>query len=69
MINITIIKLATGFSFFAECLRHSAKVDIDSAKPLPSITLGKERSVNNLSAKTSLSSILYRALGKAFAEC
>jgi len=59
----------TGRGFFAECLRHSAKADIHSAKPLPSVTLGKGRSVNSLSAKTSLLSALYRALGKAFAEC
>jgi len=58
-INITI-----GFSFFAEC-----QADIHSAKPLPSVTLGKGRSVNSLSAKTSLPSALYRALGKGFAEC
>ena len=31
--------------------------------------LGKGRSVNSLSAKTSLPSALYRALGKGFAEC
>ena len=46
----------TGGGFFAECLRHSAKADIHSAKPLPSVTLGKGRSVNSLSAKTSLPS-------------
>ena len=50
----------TGFSFFVECL----KADIHSAKPLSSVTLGKGRSVNNLSAKTSLPSALYHALGK-----
>ena len=59
----------TGGGFFAECLRHSTKADIHSAKPLPSVTLGKGRSVNSLSAKTSLPSALYWALGKAFAEC
>jgi len=59
----------TGFSFFVECLRHSAKADIHSTKPLPSVTLGKGRSVNSLLAKTSLPSALYRVLGKAFAEC
>jgi len=46
------------------------QADIHSAKPLPSATLDKGRSVNNLSlAKTSLPSALYRALGKGFAEC
>ena len=59
----------TGFSFFAKCLTHSAKADIHSTKPLSSVTLGKERSVNNLSAKTSLPSVFYWALDKAFAEC
>ena len=59
----------TGFIFFAECLRHSVNADIHSAKPFPSVTLGKGRSVNSLSVKTSLPSALYRALGKAFAEC
>ena len=28
--------------FFAECLMHSAKAKLHSAKPLPSATLGKE---------------------------
>ena len=46
----------TGGGFFVECLRHSAKADIHSAKPLPSVILGKERSVNSLSTKTSLPS-------------
>ena len=32
----------TGFRFFAECLRHSAKVKLHSAKPLSSAVLGKE---------------------------
>ena len=59
----------TGGGFFVECLRHSAKADIHSAKPLPSVTLGKGRSVNSLSAKTALPSALYRALGKGFTEC
>ena len=45
----------TRFSFFAKCLRHSANADIHSAKPFLSVTLGKGRSVNSLSAKTSLS--------------
>ena len=38
-------------------------------KAFAECTLGKGRSVNSLSAKTSLSSALYQALGKAFAEC
>jgi hypothetical protein len=31
----------TGIAFFAECLRHSVKAILHSAKPLPSVTLGK----------------------------
>jgi 5-formaminoimidazole-4-carboxamide-1-beta-D-ribofuranosyl 5'-monophosphate synthetase len=31
----------TGIAFFAECLRHSAKAILHSAKPLPSVTLDK----------------------------
>jgi len=62
------LSLSTA-GFFAECLSHSVKANIHSAKPLSSVTLGKERSVNSLSAKASLPSALYRALGKAFAEC
>ena len=41
---------------------------LDSAS-LPSVTLEKRRSVNSLSAKIYLSSALYRALSKAYAEC
>ena len=61
--------VTTGFNFFAQCLRHSAKADIHSTKALSSVTLGKGHSVNSLSAKTSLPSALYWALGKGFAEC
>ena len=32
----------TEFRFFAECLRHSAKAKLHSAKPLPSAALGKK---------------------------
>jgi hypothetical protein len=32
----------TGIAFFAECLRHSAKAILHSAKALPSVTLGKD---------------------------
>ena len=45
------------------------KGDIHSAKLLSSVTLGKRRSINSLSAKTSLPNAFYRALGKGFAEC
>jgi hypothetical protein len=33
----------TGIAFFAECLRHSAKTILHSAKALPSVTLGNEK--------------------------
>jgi hypothetical protein len=59
----------TGIAFFAECLRHSAKAILHSAKALPSVTLGKEYSAKISSAKGSLSSAFFRTLGKDFAEC
>jgi hypothetical protein len=58
----------TEIVFFAECLRHSAKTILHSAKPLPSVTLGKEHSTNILSANGSLPSTFFRTLGKDFAE-
>jgi hypothetical protein len=39
------------------------------AKALPSAALSKTLSANPQSAKPSLSSVVYRALGKGFAEC
>ena len=60
---------STGFRRFAECLMHSAKATLPSAKPLPRAALGKEPPVKNLSAKNSLPSAFYRVLGKVFAEC
>jgi hypothetical protein len=59
----------TGHSSFAVCLRHSTKTILHSAKALPSVTLGKERSANSTSASVSLPSTFCRALGKEFAEC
>jgi hypothetical protein len=61
----------TGICCFAECLEHSAKGFAECntrQKALPSVTLGKERSVKILSAKGSLPSVIYRALGKGFAD-
>ena len=49
--------------FFADCSLPSA------ALGKASIALGKEQSAKNPSAKVSLSSATYQALGKAFAEC
>jgi hypothetical protein len=54
----------TGFRGFAECPRHSAKPELHSAKPLPSVALGKEHSAKISSAKMSLPSAFCRALGK-----
>jgi hypothetical protein len=59
----------TGISSFAVCLRHTTKAILHSAKALPSVTLGKERSANCTSATASLPSTFCRALGKDFAEC
>jgi hypothetical protein len=33
--------VTTGIAFFAECLRHSTKAILHSAKVLPSVTLDK----------------------------
>ena len=63
MINISTF-YTTADGLFAECLGHSTKPLLHSAKALPSAALGKEQS-----AKVSLPSATYRALGKAFAEC
>ena len=61
--------VTTADGLFAECLGHSAKPLLHSAKALPSAALSKEQSAKNPSAKVSLPSATYRALGKAFAEC
>jgi hypothetical protein len=49
--------ITTGFAGFAECPKHSAK-------PLPSVALGKEGSAHSASAKPSLPSVFSRALSK-----
>jgi len=36
---------------------------------LPSVTLGKAETAKRVTAKQTLPSVLFRALGKAFAEC
>ena len=59
-----IITYTTGISSFVVCLRHTTKAILHSAKPLPSVTLGKERSVNCTSTTASLPSTFCRALGK-----
>jgi hypothetical protein len=55
--RIGISACTTGIAAFAECLKHSAKT-------LPSVTLGKQDSAYSASAKPSLPSTLFRALGK-----
>jgi hypothetical protein len=62
-------RYTTGIERFAECLKHSANPKKHSAKSLPSAALGKEGLANNTSAKASLPSTFYRALGKVFVEC
>jgi len=61
--------ITTGNTSFAECLRHSVKALLHSAKLLPSAALGKDHSANFSSVKGSLPSAFCRALGKDFAEC
>jgi hypothetical protein len=51
--------ITTGIAFFDECLRHSAKAFLHSAKALPSVTLGKEHSAKISSAKGSLPSAFF----------
>jgi hypothetical protein len=63
-----LVSFTTGKLRFAECPEHSAKIEKRSAKPLPSVALGKEHPVKNLSAKSSLPSALFRTLGKDLAE-
>jgi hypothetical protein len=47
----------------------AAKSEKHSAKSLPSVTLGEERSTNSTSATASMLSTFYQALGKDFVEC
>ena len=58
----------TGFTGFAECRLHSAKASLHSANSLPSVTLGKRHSAKPPTAKGSLPSVGFRALGKDFVE-
>jgi hypothetical protein len=76
------LRCTIGIGRFDKCMKHTANLEKHSAKFLPSDTLGKEGPTNSTSAKTSLPSTFYRALGKekrpsrrrgdgdgAFAEC
>jgi hypothetical protein len=57
-----------GNGYFAECPKHSAKVQKHSAKVLPSVALGKGHTGEKMSEKGTLQSAFRRALGKVFAE-
>ena len=46
-VNEEQVAVTTGFRFFAECLSHSAKANLHSAKPLPSAVFGKEHTAKN----------------------
>ena len=61
--------ITTGLLEFAECPKHSAKDIKHSANGSPSVTLGEQHSPKTVTAKPTLPSVFYRALGKAFAEC
>jgi hypothetical protein len=56
--------VTTGIAFFVECLRHSTKAILHSAKPLSSITLGKY-----FIGKVFFAEYFFRTLGKDFVEC
>ena len=58
----------TGLPEFAECPKHSAKDIKHSANGSPSVTLGEQHSPKTVTAKPTLPSVFYRALGKAFAD-
>ena len=60
--------VTTGNNGFAVCHSHSAKPTKHSAKPLPSVTLGKQHTTSTVPANVSLPSVFYQALGKFFAE-
>ena len=57
-------QVTTGGGLFGECLLHSAKAALHSAKPLPSATLDKEPPSNPLPVKAILPSAKFWALGK-----
>ena len=59
-----LIRYTTGGGLFAECLLHSAKAALHSAKPLSSAIFSKEPTSNPLPVKAALPSAKLRALGK-----
>jgi len=66
---IYLFTYTTGAECFAKCQKHSAKAILQSVKILLSVTLGKGHSAKVVTAKTTLPSAFFRALGKVFAEC
>ena len=67
--NIRGAVFTTGLLEFAECPKHSANHLKHSTNGSPSVTLGGQHSPKKVTAKPTLPSVFYRALGKAFAEC
>jgi len=59
--------ITTGLLEFAECPKHSANHLKHSANGSPSVTLGEQHLPKKVTAKPTLPSVFYRALGKAFA--
>jgi hypothetical protein len=58
-----------GHGSLLESASYSAKPILHSAKNLSSATLGKKHSPKKITAKISLLSVFFWALGKGFAEC
>ena len=58
------IRCTTGLRYFAECHRHSAKVEKHSANCWPSVALGEAHTAFLPPAKPALPSAFSRALGK-----
>ena len=64
-----ILHITTGLLEFAKCPKDSANHLKHSANGSPSVTLSEQHSPKKVTAKPTLPSVFYRALGKAFAEC
>ena len=62
------MQITAGLLEFAECPKHSAKNIKYSANGSPNVTLGEQHSSKTVTAKPTLPSVFYRALGKGFAE-
>ena len=55
--------ITTGLLEFTECPKHSAKDIKHSANGSSSVTLGEQHSPKTVTAKPTLPSVFYRALG------